>query len=47
MTDAAFWDKAAPKYAKDPISDMDGYHETLNRMKTILQPHHRVLEIGC
>ena len=47
MTDAAFWDKAAPKYAKDPISDMAGYTETLNRMKAILQPHHRVLEIGC
>ncbi len=47
MTDAAFWDKAAPKYAKDPISDMDGYTATLNRMKEILQPHHRVLEIGC
>ncbi|MEL6683127.1 MAG: methyltransferase domain-containing protein [Pseudomonadota bacterium] len=47
MTDAAFWDKAAPKYARDPISDMDGYTATLNRMKEILQPHHRVLEIGC
>ena len=47
MTDAAFWDKAAPKYATDPISDMDGYTETLDRMKAILQPHHRVLEMGC
>ena len=47
MTDAAFWDKAAPKYARDPISNMDAYLETLNRMKEILQPHHRVLEIGC
>lgn len=47
MTDAAFWDKAAPKYAKDQISDIDGYNETLTRMKAILQPHHRVLEIGC
>jgi len=26
---------------------MDGYTETLNRMKAILQPHHRVLEMGC
>lgn len=47
MTDAAFWDKAAPKYAKDPITDMDGYHKTLARMKDLLEPHHRVLEIGC
>jgi len=47
MTDAAFWDKIAPKYAKDPIGDMAAYTATLNRMKAILQPHHRVLEIGC
>lgn len=47
MSNAAFWDKAAPKYAKDAISDMDGYTATLNRMKDILQPHHRVLEMGC
>jgi predicted TPR repeat methyltransferase len=47
MTDAAFWDKIAPKYAKDPISDMKSYRATLDRIKAILQPHHRVLEIGC
>ena len=47
MTDAAFWDKIAPKYAKDSISDMKSYHATLDRIKAILQPHHRVLEIGC
>jgi ubiquinone/menaquinone biosynthesis C-methylase UbiE len=47
MTDAAFWDKAAPKYAKDAISDMDAFTVTLDRMKEILEPHHRVLEIGC
>jgi len=47
MTDAAFWDKVAPKYAKDPISDMPAYEQTRDRMRDILQPHHRVLEIGC
>jgi predicted TPR repeat methyltransferase len=47
MTNTSFWDKAAPKYAKDPISDMTSYNETLERMRTILQPHNRVLEIGC
>lgn len=47
MTDAAFWDKIAPKYAKDPISDMKSYSATRDRIKEILQPHHRVLEIGC
>ena len=47
MTDAAFWNKIAPKYAKYPISDLKNYHLTLNRIKAILQPHHRVLEMGC
>lgn len=47
MSDAKFWDKGAEKYAKDQISDMPAYTETLNRMRAILQPHHRVLEIGC
>lgn len=47
MSDAAFWDKIAPKYAKDPISDLKSYNVTLDRIKAILQPHHRVLEIGC
>lgn len=47
MSNAAFWDKAAAKYATDPISDMDAYAKTRGRMREILQPHHRVLEIGC
>jgi len=47
MTNAAFWDKAAPKYAKDAISDVPAYEETLGRMRHHLQPHHRVLELGC
>ncbi len=47
MTDAAFWDKTAPKYAKDAISDMPAYEETLGRMRHYLEPHHKVLELGC
>lgn len=47
MSDASFWDKAAPKYAKDPISDMHAYEETLGRMRHHLQPGFKVLEIGC
>lgn len=47
MSSAAFWDKAAAKYAKDPISDMGAYIRTRDRMREVLQPHHRVLEIGC
>lgn len=47
MSNAAFWDRAAPKYAKDPISDPAAYAATLQRMREILQPAHRVLELGC
>jgi len=47
MTNAAFWNKVAPKYAKDTIGDIPAYEETLDRMREILQPHHRVLELGC
>jgi len=47
MTDAAFWDKIAPKYAKDAIADLPAYEQTRDRMRDILQPHHRVLELGC
>jgi len=47
MTDAAFWDRAAAKYAKSKIGNADAYAETLGRMREILQPDHSVLEIGC
>jgi len=47
MTNASFWDKVAEKYAKDSIGDMEAYEQTRDRMRDILQPHHRVLEIGC
>lgn len=47
MTNATFWDKAAEKYARDPISDPAAYARTRDRMRAILQPHHKALEIGC
>jgi 2-polyprenyl-3-methyl-5-hydroxy-6-metoxy-1,4-benzoquinol methylase len=47
MKNASFWDKAADKYATDPISDMAGYEATRDHMRALLQPHHRVLELGC
>ena len=46
MSDAAFWDKAAAKYAKDAISDMTAYEATRDRIRQLLKPHHRILEIG-
>lgn len=48
MTDAKkFWDKIAPKYAKDPIGDMKAYEYTLERTKSYLGIEDRVLEMGC
>lgn len=47
MSDAAFWDKAAEKYAKDAISDISAYEATRDRIGEILEPHHRILELGC
>lgn len=48
MTDAAtFWNKVAPKYAKDPIKDKAAYEYTLGRTQSYLNQDSRVLEIGC
>lgn len=47
MKNASFWDKAAEKYATDPISDVAGYEATRDRIRELLQPNHRVLELGC
>lgn len=46
-TDAAFWDKIAPKYAQDAIGDPAAYEVTLNRMHDLLAPDANVLELGC
>jgi len=45
--DTRFWDRAARKYAADPIVDLAGYETTLQVVAEQLQPHHKVLEIGC
>lgn len=47
MTDAAFWDRIAPKYAKSAISNPGAYEETLARTRSHLGSGARVLELGC
>ncbi len=47
MTEAAFWDKIAEKYASDPIENLEGYHKTRDMIVDRLKPEHRVLELGC
>lgn len=45
--DAEFWSKISRKYAADPIRNMEGYLNTLERSKSYLQAEDSVLEIGC
>jgi len=45
--DARFWDRAARKYATDPIKDMPGYERTLDRISHLANSSDIVLEIGC
>ena len=48
MTTAlAFWDRIAPKYAAGPIRDMPAYEATLARVRGLMGPEDRVLELGC
>jgi ubiquinone/menaquinone biosynthesis C-methylase UbiE len=45
--DARFWNRAARKYATDPIKDMRGYERTLDRISHLVSSSDTVLEIGC
>ena len=45
--DTRFWDRAARKYAADPIADMAGYERTLERTASLLKASDTVLELGC
>jgi ubiquinone/menaquinone biosynthesis C-methylase UbiE len=47
MTDATFWDRIAPKYAKQPISNTEAYEKTLARVRTYLGAETHALELGC
>ena len=47
MATAAFWDKAAKKYAASPIKDMTAYEDTLTRTRSFLHAGDHVLEVGC
>lgn len=45
--DARFWDRAARKYAKSPIADMEGYERTLDHARRYLKSSDAVFEFGC
>jgi len=44
---SSFWDKIAPKYAKQPVKDEAAYTAKLTRIRALLRAEDRVLEIGC
>ncbi len=43
----AFWNRIAEKYAAKPVEDMPAYEAKLARLRELLSPTDRVLEIGC
>lgn len=45
--DARFWNRAARKYATDPIKDLAGYERTVDRTRQMLNGSVTVLELGC
>ena len=47
MTDAQFWDKIARKYSLRPISNVDAYEKTLERVRSHLGANDSVVELGC
>ncbi|QGX96823.1 class I SAM-dependent methyltransferase [Roseovarius faecimaris] len=44
---AKFWDRAASRYAKSPIRDMQAYTYTRERTRSYLTPDSTALELGC
>lgn len=46
-SDAQFWDRISPKYARDTITDQGGYERTLDRTRMLLALGDQVLELGC
>ena len=43
----AFWDKAARRYAKSPVRDLDTYQKKLSLTQDYFRPDWSVLEFGC
>lgn len=47
MTDAAFWNRTAEKYAADSIKDEAAYQAKLDKTRALLTPESQVVEFGC
>lgn len=46
-SDTNFWNRASRRYVTAAIADLVGYERTLDRIRTLLGPDTRVLELGC
>lgn len=47
VDNARFWDRAARKYARSPIADMEGYERTLDHVRRLLKTTDVAIELGC
>lgn len=46
-TSADFWDKMAETYAAAPVKNVEGYEDTISRVRNYLRPGSSVLEVRC
>jgi cyclopropane fatty-acyl-phospholipid synthase-like methyltransferase len=44
---AEFWDRVAPGYSKQPISDTESYIRKLKATQALMRPDMKILEFGC
>lgn len=42
-----FWNALAERYAAKPVEDPDAFEKKIAATKALIQPTHRVLDIGC
>ena len=47
VTSAEFWDRVAPRYSQQPISDTESYARKLAATQALMRPDMEVLELGC
>ncbi|MEM8766801.1 MAG: class I SAM-dependent methyltransferase [Pseudomonadota bacterium] len=47
VTSSEFWDRVAPGYSQQPISDQESYARKLAATQALMRPQMDVLEFGC
>jgi arsenite methyltransferase len=47
ITNAAFWDSAAEKYARKPVGDPAAFERKIATTKSLIRPRDVVLDVGC